>query len=104
MKMTDSMREETAAMNQMISSGMLKNVQNPKETFIVPKPKNDVPFLNFAPLQNSIAKLNESAKKFQTASKSKNLSAEKQKNLDEILMKTERFLTSNAGLAAPRLV
>ena len=52
MKMTDAMREETDAMNQMIENGMLKNVQNPQETFVDPKPKTDVPFLNFAPLQN----------------------------------------------------
>ena len=98
MKMTDSMREETEAMNQMIENGMLKIVQNPKETFVIPKPKADVPFLNFAPLQNAVSKLQESANNFQTASKGKNLSLEQQKKLDEILMKTERFLTSNQGL------
>ncbi len=98
MKMTDSMREETEAMNRMIENGMLKDVQNPKETFIVPKPKDEVPYLNFAPLQNAVAKLQESAKNFQTASKGKNLSVEQQKNLDQILMKTEQTLTSNQGL------
>ncbi len=98
MKLTDSMRDETEAMNQMISSGMLKNVQNPKETFVMPKPKSEVPFLNFSPLENAVAKLQTSAKNFQTASKSKNLSLAEQKNLDAILMKTERFLTSSQGL------
>lgn len=98
MKMTDSMREETEAMNRMISNGMLKSVQNPQETFVMPKPKSEVPFLNFAPLQNAVAKLQESAKNFQTASKGKNLSVEQQKNLDQILMKTEQSLISNQGL------
>ena len=98
MKMTDSMREETAMMNQLISSGMLKAVQNPKETFIVPQPKEDVPYLDFAPLQNSLTKLQKSAKNFQTASKRENLSPEKQKSLDEILMRAEQFLTSDRGL------
>ncbi len=98
MKMTEAMREETEAMNRMIENGMLKNVQNPKEIFVMPKPKTEVPFLNFAPLQNAVSKLNESAKNFQNASKSKNTSLAQQKNLDEILMKTERFLTSNQGL------
>jgi N-acetylated-alpha-linked acidic dipeptidase len=97
-KLTDSMREETVMMNRLISSGMLKSVQNPKETFISPKPKDDVPYLNFAPLQNSLSKLKESAENFQTVSKNKNLSPEKQKNLDQILMKTERYLLSNQGL------
>ena len=97
-KMTDAMREETDAMNRMIENGMLKDVQNPKETFIVPKPKTEVPYLNFAPLQNAVAKLEESAKNFQTVSKGKILSAEQQKNLDQILMKTEQSLISSQGL------
>lgn len=97
-KMTDAMREETDAMNRMIENGMLKNVQNPQETFVMPKPKSDVPFLNFAPLQNAVAKLQDSAKNFQTASKGKNLSPEQQKNLDQILMKAEQSLISSQGL------
>ncbi|CAN5427422.1 transferrin receptor-like dimerization domain-containing protein [soil metagenome] len=98
MKMTDAMREETDAMNRMIENGMLKSVQNPNETFVMPKPKSEVPFLNFAPLQNAVAKLQESAKNFQTVSKGKNLSVKQQKNLDQILMKTEQSLISNQGL------
>lgn len=97
-KLADSMREETTAINQMIENGMLKAVQNPKENYVMPKPKAEVPFLNFAPLQNAVAKLQESAKNFQIASKGKNLSVAQQKNLDDILMKTERFLLSNKGL------
>lgn len=98
MNLTDQMREETDAMNHLIESGMLKNVQNPQETFIVPEPKPDVPFLNFAPLQNAVTRLQENAKKFQAASKGKNLSVQQQKKMDEILYKTERALTRNEGL------
>ncbi len=98
MKMTDAMREETDAMNRMIENGMLKNVQNPQETFVMPKPKSEVPFLNFAPLQNAVAKLEKSAKNFQTVSKGKNLTVAQQKNLDQILMQTEQSLISNQGL------
>lgn len=98
MKLTDSMREETEATNQLIESGMMKNIQNPRETFVVPQPKADVPFLNFAPLQNAVAKLQESAKNFQIASKNKNLSLEQRKKLDAILLKSERFLLNNKGL------
>ncbi|MBA4184941.1 MAG: M28 family peptidase, partial [Acidobacteria bacterium] len=86
MTLADTMREETKQMNQMISDGTLKAAQDPKETFVMPKPKSDVPFLNFAPLQNALAKLQESAKNYQKATKNK--SATSQKSLDEILMKT----------------
>ncbi|MDQ3748594.1 MAG: M28 family peptidase, partial [Acidobacteriota bacterium] len=57
MTLADTMREETKQMNQMISDGTLKAAQDPKEIFVMPKPKADVPFLNFAPLQNALAKL-----------------------------------------------
>jgi N-acetylated-alpha-linked acidic dipeptidase len=96
--LVDTMREDTKAMNQMISNGMLKAVQDPTETFIMPKPKADVPFLNFAPLQNALVKLQESAKNYQAANKGKQISPAVQKSLDEILFKTERTLINSAGL------
>ena len=94
--LADTMREETKQMNQMISDGTLKAAQDPKEIFVMPKPKADVPFLNFAPLQNALVKLQESAKNYQKATKNKLMPA--QKSLDEILMKTERALTTQNGL------
>ena len=92
------MREETKAMNQLISNGTLLAVQDPKETFVMPKPKSEVPFLNFAPLENALAKLQESAKNYQNATKNKQLAPAMQKQLDKILMNTERTLTNNTGL------
>jgi N-acetylated-alpha-linked acidic dipeptidase len=97
MKLADSMREETKAANQIISNGMLKAVQDPTETYIVPKMKDPVPFLNFAPLQNAISKLNESAKRFDP-SKLRELSAPRRLELDRILYGSERLLTRNEGL------
>ena len=64
----------------------------------MPKPKADVPFLNFAPLQNALVKLQESAKNYQTVAKGKQIPLSAQKSLDEILFKTERALINNAGL------
>ncbi|MGI8409948.1 MAG: transferrin receptor-like dimerization domain-containing protein [Pyrinomonadaceae bacterium] len=97
-KLTDTMREDTQTMNQMVASGMLKNVQDPTETFVVPKAKAHVPYLNFAPIQNALVLLNESAKNFQKVSNVKQISGQAQKTLDVILYKTERALTRNAGL------
>ena len=94
-RLTDTMREETRVQNQMIVSGMWKAVQDPTETTVVPKPKEAVPYLNFAPLQNALAKLQESARVYQRASAGKQGS---QKQLDEILFKTERALTRTEGL------
>ncbi|HEX8248184.1 MAG TPA: transferrin receptor-like dimerization domain-containing protein [Pyrinomonadaceae bacterium] len=96
--LADNLREETKMTNRMISDGMISAVQDPTETFVAPKPKTEVPFLNFAPLQNSLAKLQESAKNYQTASKNKQLSPAAQKSLGEILYRTERALTRREGL------
>ena len=97
-RMTDTMREDTRAMNQMISSGMLRAVQDPKLAFVVPAQKDEVPYLNFAPLQNAVAKLQESARNYQKASAGKQLSPAVQKSLDELLFKSERALLRNEGL------
>jgi len=97
-RLTDSMREETKATNQVIANGMMKAVQDPTETFIMPAPKEEVPFLNFAPLQNAMAKLNASVKNYQKVSAGKQLPADSQRDLDQILFKSERSLTHDQGL------
>ncbi len=97
-RLTDTMRDETKTSNVMIANGMLKNVQDPTEIFIVPAQKENVPFLNFAPLQNALTKLQESSRAYQKASTGKRLPAAMQKTLDEILFKTERALTRTEGL------
>ena len=96
--LTDMMRDETKTMNQMLSSGMWQSVQDPTQKLIAPKPKENVPYLNFAPLQNALVRLQESAKSFQAANGGKQISPSAQKQLDEILMKSERSLLSSNGL------
>lgn len=97
-KLTDAMREETRVMNQMITDGSLQSVQDQTRTFVVPKAKDAVPALNFKPLQDALKKLRESAEDFEKASKNKKVSPNLQKNLSEILYKSERFLANNEGL------
>ena len=98
MRMTDAMRDETKLSNQAINSGMLKAVQDPTEVFIVPKPKENVPFLDFSPLQNAIAKLQESVAAFEKASTAKATSAEMQAKLNAVFIGSERLLTREEGL------
>ncbi|MEO7673972.1 MAG: transferrin receptor-like dimerization domain-containing protein [Pyrinomonadaceae bacterium] len=97
-KLTDSMREYTVTNNRYISSGILKGVQDPTETYIVPKTQSIVPYLNFSPLQNSFAQLRESARAYQAAANTKQASTATQKALDEVLYKSERSLSMNDGL------
>lgn len=94
-RLADTMRDETRTMNQAISSGMLKAVQDPTEPFVVPSEQAAVPFLNFAPLQNSLSRLNESVRRYQMAAKGKHAS---NPTLDVALYRTERALTRAHGL------
>lgn len=97
-RLMDTMREETRSMNQMISSGMLKAAQDPTVTFVLPKTKADVPYLNFAPLQNALSGLSESVRNYEKAAGSRLPPPAMQKQLDEVLYKSERALTRNEGL------
>jgi N-acetylated-alpha-linked acidic dipeptidase len=97
-KLADNMRDETRMFNRLISSGMLKAAQDPTKTYVVPKTKSDVPYLNFAPLQNALAKLSDSVKAYNSASNGKQLPSNAQKQLDQMLFTSERTLTLNTGL------
>lgn len=97
-KLADTMREETKTTNGLISSGMLKDVQDPKQTFVVPKPKGEVPNLDFTPLKNAVAKLEASAKAYQKASATTKVSQSPLDLLNSILYRSERALLTDAGL------
>lgn len=97
-KLTDTMREDTRVMNQMISDGTLLAVQDPTEKFVLPKIKQPVPALDFKPLQDALKELKNSAEDYAKATKDGQISTNAQKNLDEILFRTERALTNNEGL------
>ena len=102
-KLADDMREETAQKNGFINDKMLEAVADPTQPFVTPKPESPVPYLNFAPLKNSLVQLQESTKRYEAAisaltTSGRDLAPEAQKSLDEILMDTERALTREAGL------
>lgn len=97
-KLVDTMREDTKVTNYAIALGLWTVVQDPTETFVVPKTKDRVPYLNFAPLQNALFKLQASSTTYQIHTKNKNLPPSQQNELDKILYKTERFLTRREGL------
>ena len=97
-KLTDTMREDTKTLNTQIANGMLKAVQDPTQTYVLPKPKGDVPQIDFKPLEKALAKLKDAANDYQKASRGKTLKPESQAALDRILINTERTLTNSQGL------
>ena len=66
-KLADELRQETRENNQLLRDQMFQAAADPKQVYVQPKAKPEVPFLNFAPLQNALVKLQESARKFKSA-------------------------------------
>lgn len=97
-RLADSMRDETKRMNELINNGMWQAVQDPTENLIAPKTLRAVPTLDFRPLQNALTKLKVSAESYQKAILIVPSLAEDKKRLDEILFRSERFLTNQNGL------
>lgn len=102
-KLADDLREESTEKNRRITDKIFEAVADPQETYIVPAPDGPVPYLNFAPLQNALARLQESAQKYDTGSRTLaarggGLSQQTQQALDEALKQTERAMISDAGL------
>jgi N-acetylated-alpha-linked acidic dipeptidase len=57
---TNDMREATVVENQLLGSNTYKLAADPTETYIQPKPKDEVPFIDFSPLQNALLQLKRS--------------------------------------------
>ena len=98
--LADELRERTGDENRNIAERRWELAADPKETFVAPKPKATVPFLNFAPLQNAVTALKRSAAAYTNAEKERKapLTAEARTVLDEALYTTERALTRKEGL------
>jgi N-acetylated-alpha-linked acidic dipeptidase len=67
MKLAGDERDAIAEKNRRISERVFENVDDPTKTLVAPKPEKDAPFLNFAPLQNALARLDESTKNYDAA-------------------------------------
>lgn len=97
--MLDNMRKETEQENKMIADKLFDLAKDPTEKLQTPKPKETVPYINFSPLENEMARLKAAAEEFQKAyAGGTQLSPEKQKELNGILYKIERSLVSEQGL------
>ncbi len=98
-KLAGDMRDEAMERNRLIAEKTLALAADPTKRFVVPKPQEPVPFLNFAPLQNAVTRLMESAKRYEAARAAEaSLDPGKQKDLDDLLIRIERLMTSPAGL------
>jgi N-acetylated-alpha-linked acidic dipeptidase len=96
-KLADDMRTETRRKNELIRSGALKLAADPRKTYVVPEPESEVPFLNFAPLQNAVARLDQATAAIGKLN-AERLSTSKRQALDESLRMAEQKFLRNDGL------
>jgi N-acetylated-alpha-linked acidic dipeptidase len=102
MQLATTMREETARHNELVSDNAFVVAADPTETYVPPAPKEAVPFINFAPLQNAVARLEESAslydKAVTDAFASGGPSASQAGRVNSVLAQSERALVLEEGL------
>ena len=95
----DNTRAETEAENKMIKEKLFDIAKDPKKTYLPPKLKEAVPFLNFSELDNSMVKLKETSDEFQKMfNNGLQLPLAKQHELNDLLYKAERSLIDPNGL------
>jgi N-acetylated-alpha-linked acidic dipeptidase len=102
-KLADNLRTETEEKNRQIRDKTLEAVLDPIQPYVIPQPREPVPYLNFSPLQNSFRQLQDKEKEYRDAvsaltAKGQTMPREVQASMDEVLMKTERALTRSEGL------
>ncbi|MBK5295169.1 MAG: M28 family peptidase [Acidobacteriia bacterium] len=96
-KLADDMRAQTKKQNEWISSGALKLAADPRKTYVVPEPKEEVPHLNFAPLQNAVTRLEAAAAALTLVDPAK-LNPTKLAALENALRLAEQKFLRNDGL------
>lgn len=94
---THSMRKTAEKHNELVRSKAYELAADPKKNITPPDMKSAVPYLDFSPLQNALAKLEGEAAAFSKKDFSQ-LSESKREALNELLIESEQQLTRAEGL------
>ncbi len=101
-KLADDMRVSTKRQNRLIAEGHFRIAADPTKTYSPPVAKDAVPYLNFAPVQNALARLERAAETYDGAIAAtmagEGMSPERAQDLNQVLMSTERLMTREEGL------
>lgn len=101
-RLADDMRRETERHNRLVEGGAFALAADPTLTYVPPGPRETVPYLNFAPLQNAVARMEEAAGAYddavaRTLAEGRVDRAMAQR-LNGLLLAMERRLTRDEGL------
>jgi N-acetylated-alpha-linked acidic dipeptidase len=95
-KLADELRSQTADENRLVRERIYELAADPREKLAPRTAKEPVPFLNFAPLENAVARLQSSAAAYHQAPAP--ASAEARAARNAVLLRLERKLTRPEGL------
>jgi N-acetylated-alpha-linked acidic dipeptidase len=100
-KLAATMREATEKENRRIRDGIYAAAWDPKKKWVVPQPKEPVPYFNFAPLDNAVTALREAGARHASALAARQgqaLSPATTAAYDEAILAVEHSLTQPQGL------
>ena len=96
--LADDMRENTVVENQLIKEKHYSIANNITASMLPPVAKAEVPFLNFASLQNAVSALEKSTISLNDAINTGSITAIKKNELNKKLYKAEQSLLTKDGL------
>lgn len=95
----DNKRSDDEIQKKLVNDKLFLLASDPKKIHVETAKKENVPYLNFADLENSLQQLKESAEEYQKLSSlAINQTKDKQAQINDLLFKAERKLTTEAGL------
>ncbi len=97
MKLAETSRTQAEEHNRLVREGRYEAAADPTKPFIKPALMDEPPYINFAPLENALSKLEKSANRYAELSTAQ-ASPEQLKQLNGLLAQTERYLTDPKGL------
>lgn len=96
--LTETMRDNTAIENQLLNQSKYSLASDPAKTFIAPKLKDAVPYIDFSPLQNALVALQKSTDSLAIIVKKANSSKADHDGLNKKLYQAEQQLLLTNGL------
>lgn len=96
-KLADDLRLETDKQARLLAEHRYEAAANPSQPLLPPKAHEPVPALSFAPLDQALAKVAQSAQAYAQARQAP-LPPDRQKALDQLLARAEQQLLSTEGL------
>lgn len=96
-KEADQMRKTVEKHNTLVEKNAFVLASDPREPFLKPVKKKEVPYLNFSPVQNQLAELKDTIDQLALQDGIKSSKAN-QETVNQKLIAAERMLTSENGL------